>query len=151
MKKLIAFCLFLIYGLFISANEIRQELDIAWKDEKTANMLIKKLEANLNTETKGYLAAAYMMKSNHASMPWTKLNFFYKGKKMLDQSIIEQPENIEWRLFRYEVQIRIPKGLNYDNTKEDKIILQNYISNPQNKKKDEILYNKLIALNLPKR
>ena len=75
-----AFCLFLIYGLFVSANEIRQELDIAWKDEKIVNMLIKKLEANLKTETKGYLAAAYMMKSNHASMPWTKLNFFYKGK-----------------------------------------------------------------------
>ena len=43
------------------------------------------------------------------------------------------------------------KGLNYDNTKEDKIMLQNYISNSQNKKKDESLYNKLIALNLPKR
>lgn len=150
MKKLMAFCLFLIYGLSISANEIRQELDIAWKDEKTTNILIKKLEADLKPENKGYLAAAYMMKSNHASMPWTKLNYFYKGKKMLDQAITEQPENIEWRLFRYEVQIRIPKGLKYNNIEEDKKKFLDYLSNTQNRKKDETLYSKLTALNFKK-
>lgn len=150
MKKIIVSCLFLIYSLSFSAHEFRRELDIAWKDEKTTNLLIKKLEADLKPENKGYLAAAYMMKSNHASMPWTKLNYFYKGKKLLNQAIKEQPENIEWRLFRYEVQIRIPKGLKYNNIEEDKNKFLDYLSNPQNKKKDESLYSKLTALNLQK-
>ena len=104
----------------------------------------------MDSDTRGYLAAAYMMKSNHASMPWTKLSYFYKGKNLLDQSIEEQPNNIEWRLFRYEIQIRIPKGLKYNHMAEDRSILIAYKENRVNSKKDEDLYQKISLLKLNK-
>jgi hypothetical protein len=136
---------------FSFCNEtIRQELDIAWKNEKYADEFITKLEASLTKENQGYLAVAYMMKSNHASMPWTKLKYFYKGKNLLEKAIKEEPERVELRFFRYEIQIKIPKGLKYNNISEDKRIMLDYIQKEQNKMKDVSLYQKIKQLNLAK-
>ena len=129
---------------------MRRDLDIAWKNEKYANALIVKLETNTIKENQGYLAVAYIMKSNHSNMPWTKLNYFYKGKKLLEKAIKEEPERVELRFFRYEIQVKIPKGLRYNNIEEDKKMLLAYISNNQNKSKDLPLFHKIIQLNLVK-
>lgn len=144
---------FLFFSLItpIKANEaMRQELDLAWKNEKYADQLIAKLEKNTNDKNQGYLAVAYMMKSNHASMPWTKLKYFYKGKKTLEKAIESEPDRIELRIFRYEIQVKIPKALNYNNLEEDKKEMIDYLENEQNKKKDESIYAKILSLNLKK-
>jgi hypothetical protein len=127
---------------------MRYELDLAWKNEKYSDNLIVKLESNQTKETQGYLAVAYMMKSNHASMPWTKLKYFYKGKKLLEKAIKDEPERVELRFFRYEIQIKIPKGLNYNNIEEDKRLMLTYIQNETNISKDEKLFIKIQKLNL---
>lgn len=151
MKKLSAFFLYLVIFQNVFANELmRQELDMAWKNEKYNNELISKLEANSTKENQGYLAVAYMMKSNHANMPWNKLKYFYKGKRLLEKAIIEQPERIELRFFRYEIQKKIPKGLHYDNIEEDKQLMLAYLEKEENKKRDESLYVKISKLKLIK-
>jgi len=138
---------FLIFHAY--SNELmRYELDLAWKNEKYSDNLIVKLESNQTKETQGYLAVAYMMKSNHASMPWTKLKYFYKGKKLLEKAIKDEPERVELRFFRYEIQIKIPKGLNYNNIEEDKRLMLTYIQNETNISKDEKLFIKIQKLNL---
>ena len=149
--KLLTFIFFCFtFSLSFCNDSIRKELDIAWKNEKYADKFIAKLEANLSKDHQGYLAVAYMMKSNHALMPWTKLKYFYKGKHLLEKSIKEEPERVELRFFRYEIQIKIPKGLKYNNILEDKKIMLDYIQKEQNKMKDVSLYQKINQLNLAK-
>jgi hypothetical protein len=151
MKQLITTLLFFAFSSPIMANEaIRQELDLAWKNEKYADQLIAKLEKNATEKNQGYLAVAYMMKSNHASMPWTKLKYFFKGKKTLERAIVSEPDRVELRFFRYEIQVKIPKGLKYNNLEEDKKMMIIYLDNEQNKQKDESLYSKIQLLNLKK-
>ncbi|MCE2961854.1 MAG: hypothetical protein ACK567_07015 [Chitinophagales bacterium] len=151
MKQLITALLFFAFSSPIMANEaMRQELDLAWKNEKYADQLIAKLEKNTNEKNQGYLAVAYMMKSNHASMPWTKLKYFFKGKKTLEKAITNEPDRVELRFFRYEIQVKIPKGLKYNNLEEDKKMMIIYLENEQNKNKDESLYSKIQLLNLKK-
>lgn len=151
MKQLITALLFFAFSSPIMANEaMREELDLAWKNEKYADQLISKLEKNTNEKNQGYLAVAYMMKSNHASMPWTKLKYFYKGKKTLERAIVSEPDRVELRFFRYEIQVKIPKGLKYNNLEEDKKVMIVYLENEQNKKNDQSLYSKIQLLNLKK-
>jgi hypothetical protein len=151
MKQLITALLFFAFTSPFVANEaIRQELDLAWKNEKYADQLISKLEKNTNEKNQGYLAVAYMMKSNHASMPWTKLKYFFKGKKTLERAIVSEPDRVELRFFRYEIQVKIPKGLKYNNLEEDKKVMIVYLENEQNKKNDQSLYSKIQLLNLKK-
>ena len=150
MKLIIFFGLSLFLSNSFCNDTMRRDLDIAWKNEKYANALIVKLETNTIKENQGYLAVAYIMKSNHSNMPWTKLNYFYKGKKLLEKAIKEEPERVELRFFRYEIQVKIPKGLRYNNIEEDKKMLLAYISNNQNKAKDLHLFQKIIQLNLVK-
>ena len=150
MKLIIFFGLSLFLSNSFCNDTMRRDLDIAWKNEKYANALIVKLETNTIKENQGYLAVAYIMKSNHSNMPWTKLNYFYKGKKLLEKAIKEEPERVELRFFRYEIQVKIPKGLRYNNIEEDKKMLLAYISNNQNKSKDLPLFHKIIQLNLVK-
>ena len=150
MKLIIFISLSLFLSNSFCNDTMRRDLDIAWKNEKYANALIVKLETNMIKENQGYLAVAYIMKSNHSNMPWTKLNYFYKGKKLLEKAIKEEPERVELRFFRYEIQVKIPKGLRYNNIEEDKKMLLAYISNNQNKSKDLPLFHKIIQLNLVK-
>jgi hypothetical protein len=150
MKLLISIFFCFAFSNCFCNETLRKELDIALRDEKFTNEFISRLEAKLSKENQGYLASAYMMKSNHASMPWTKLKYFYKGKKLLEKAINEEPDRVELRFFRYEIQTKIPKGLNYNNIDEDKKILLGYIQKEINKNKDSDLYQKIQQLNLTK-
>lgn len=143
-KYLIVFFCFIICQTY--ANEYRQKLDSAWKSEKYSNRLIDELEEKNSKHLEGYLAVAYMMKSNHAVMPWTKLKYFYKGKNLLELAIKDNPKNIEWIYYRYEIQSRIPKGLKYNNLLEDLKKLRHYISDISNKKQDLNLYQQILKL-----
>lgn len=148
-----ALAIFIFFSLTLKASHdesIRKDLGIALVDEKKADEMIAQLEKNLIKEHQGYLAVAYMMKSNHASMPWNKLKYFYKGKKLLEKAIKDEPDRIELRFFRYEIQTKIPKGLNYNNMEEDKKYMLKYIQKEENKKLDENLYTKIKLLKIDK-
>ncbi len=124
----------------------RSKLDSAWKNEVYNERFIKCLESKGLKKEQGYLAVAYIMKSNHASMPWTKLKYFHKGKNLLEQTIKENPNVVEWIFYRHEIQRRIPKGLNYNNLKEDLETLKNFVAVKENKHEDESLYSYILKL-----
>ncbi len=66
-----------------------------------------------------YVASAIMMKAEHTRLPHHKLEFFLKGKKMLERFISQHPESIEGRYVRLLVQSHSPKFLGYNDHIED--------------------------------
>ena len=134
MKKILVFILSTaLCTSNLLSNDYRSKLDKAWTEKDYTEKLIEELEKKNTKKTRGFLAVAYIMKSNHAQMPWTKLKYFYKGKKLLERSIAESPNNIELIYYRYEIQRRIPKGLNYNHIKHDKELLEAFLKNIKNK------------------
>jgi hypothetical protein len=144
MKRIILTIIFLTIALtFKASNVYRHKLDSAWKIEKSCNQLIKELEKNISTTSMGYLGVAYIMKSNHVSLPWVKIANFNKGKNLLEKAIAQNPTNIEMIFYRYEIQTRVPKILNYDSIAQDRKDLKAYINNKENMSIDIELYKKI--------
>lgn len=100
-----------------------------------ANKFIEKLKNDSSPEAKGYNAAMILMKSRYVKGPFSKLKFFKKGKKILDQDISENPNSIEIRYIRFLMQKQIPKFLGYNKNIEEDF---------------NIIFNKLLTSNLSK-
>jgi tetratricopeptide (TPR) repeat protein len=143
--KNIVFAILILPNLLLS-NEYRAKLDSALKYEKAADKYILELEKKLTTENLAYYGVICIMKSNHAGFPYTKLKYFYRGKKHLEKAITLYPNNIEFIYYRYEIQIKIPAGLNYDNKAEDLKKLKQFIVNKENQKSDPSLYTQILKI-----
>ncbi len=144
MKILVLATLFLPNLLW--SNEYRVKLDSALRFEKYADKYISEFEKNIKPETLAYYGVFCIMKSNHASFPFTKLKYFNRGKKSLEKAIAIYPNNIEYIYYRYEIQIKIPSGLGYNNKKEDLKKLKLYVENKENKKLDPNLYIQILKI-----
>lgn len=140
--KILVFAVLFFPNLLIS-NEYRAKLDSALKYENAADKYISELEKKLSAENMAYYGVICIMKSNHASFPYTKLKYFYRGKKHLEKAIALNPNNIEYIYYRHEIQLKIPKGLGYDNKSTDLIKLKEYIAKKENQKLDVNLYNQI--------
>ncbi len=136
------FLSFFLYGIIFDSNgnHYRQMLDSALKSEKYNDILIAKLQSKSGQENIGYLGVAYVMKSNHCCFPFTKLKYFNKGKVLLDKCISSLSNNIEFVFYRYTIQKKIPRALNYNNLAEDYKRLKNYLLQTNNKQHDPDLY-----------
>lgn len=140
----VLFALLLWYGMDVQVKtQWRNELGKAEYSEETTDKLIRQLESLRTNETQGYLAVAYMMKSNHCSFPFTKLKYFNKGKRILEQAIQASPNDMELLFFRYNIQKRIPKALGYNHLAHDQIKLKAYTSVLENESKDPALFYKI--------
>jgi hypothetical protein len=140
--KSIALFLLLVPSAILADN-YREKLDSAWIHEFYADMLIQRWSKKVDNSNMGYLAVACMMKSNHASFPFTKLKYFNKGRKLLEKAIELNPHSMELIFFRFEIQRRLPAILAYDNRKEDATRLRNFLTHKENKKMDGGLYSKI--------
>lgn len=144
MKNLIFACL--LFPNFLFSNEYRIKLDSALRFEKNAEIYIQELEKKLTSDNIAYYGVICIMKSNHASFPFTKLKYFNRGKKALEKAISIFPNNIEYIYYRYEIQLKIPSGLGYNNKVEDLKKLKAYIEKKENKKTDVALYNQILKI-----
>ena len=140
MKKIVLFFIALACFQVSFANEYRDKLKQALVDEDKNEELIQELEKKNSPALSGFLGVAYVMKSNHAILPWKKLKFFYKGKKLLDNAIDANPHNIELIYYRNEIQRKIPRGLNYNHLEADTAKLMDYLKDEHNKERDRDLY-----------
>jgi len=79
---------------------------------------------------KGYIAVCYMIEAKHIHNPSSKLNYFDKGRNLLDNAIKNNPDNIELKFLRICVQANTPFFLGYNKQIEtDKaFILSKYSS-----------------------
>lgn len=89
---------------------------------------VMNLEKDKSVRASAYFGVATMMQAEVYSNPFTKLSYFKKGKKLLEEAIAKSPDDAELRFLRYTVQVEVPGILNYnDAIDEDKAVLDKYI------------------------
>ncbi|MDO5509204.1 MAG: hypothetical protein Q4F57_00775 [Weeksellaceae bacterium] len=132
MKFVILFiALFLSIGSFAQNQNLRQELDQAEKSKKAAEAFMKKLQ---NTSAKtasidGYTAMTHFILARETSNPFTRMKHFREGKELLEKTIKQEPNQLEWRFYRYMVQDGAPAMLGYkDQLSTDLQFIRNNIS-----------------------
>lgn len=94
--------------------EIREKYGNIQSEQELINF-IDLLETVDCIKSGPYLASATMQKAQFAIAPWTKYNYFRKGKKHLEEFIEKYPDNIEARYVRFLVQTHAPFFLGYNN------------------------------------
>ena len=116
-----------------------------------AEEFIIRLKHDSSPESKGYAASMNFIKSQHVKFPLTKLKYFKKGRKALDNIININSQNVEIRYIRFLMQKQIPKFLGYNkHIDEDFKVIANGIEkdNLSNEIKSIILTNMLAVENL---
>ena len=84
-----------------------------------AEEYIKRLQNDSSPEAMGYAASMNFIKSHFVNFPFTKLKYFKRGKKALDDLIYGNPKNVEIRYIRFLMQKQIPKFLGYNKHMEE--------------------------------
>lgn len=76
-----------------------------------------------------YMATAIMKQAEYVSSPLKKLQYFKKGKAMLENYIVKYPSDLEARYVRVMVQKNVPSILGYsDKILSDKKFIYAHIS-----------------------
>ncbi len=114
----------------ISMEEIRESYKVCNVSKENAEdfyKLTKKALDNKEAIYQGYHGAALALKASFSWNPVSKLSYFNKGKKMIDDAIKLDLDNIELRMIRLSIQSNVPKIIGYyKNIEEDKnFILEN--------------------------
>lgn len=116
--------LLLIISYFLTSvglNDVRETYFLAVNSEEKTDLLIELTKENKSTLYTAYLGVGYTLKASFGYNPIKKLDNFEKGKKLIDSSVKNSPENVEIRFLRLTVQEGSPALLNYkDNIKKDR-------------------------------
>jgi hypothetical protein len=110
-------------------KDVRILYQQASREERSCRLLIEILspdDRNTNALFEGYKASATMMMAKYCVNPFSKLSYFKKGKRMLEDAIHFKPDNIELRFLRFAIQSESPFFLGYNDAVEmdKKIILK---------------------------
>ncbi|HSN07652.1 MAG TPA: hypothetical protein VLS85_01380 [Hanamia sp.] len=136
MKKLL-FVGLLFFAQITFANtpsigEIRSLYEKSVNDESACNKLIEMLSPyneNNNPLYAGYKASAIMMMAKHVFNPFSKMSYFKKGKRILENAIKADEKNIELRFLRFNAQTHMPSFLGYNgDIKKDQAFLESSFS-----------------------
>src|SRR5699024_1057293 len=95
-------------------GEVRALYQRAVTDEDAAEMLINMMKPFIsknNPHWAGYKASVTMLLAEHTLNPFKKLKYFNKGKKMLQEAVEADRENIELRFLRFTAQSNAPSFL----------------------------------------
>lgn len=103
------------------------------ESKQTAQSLLSILEKQeQNAFILGYKGATKMVMAKHVFNPFTKLNYFNTGKKLLNTAISKDSENVELIFLRYATQVSAPSVLGYNKHIEgDKKLILRKLSNDQ--------------------
>lgn len=73
----------------------------------------------------GYQGIAKTLLGKHSFNPVNKVNYFNKGKKILEEALAIAPENVELRYLRLTLQENVPSFLGYsDRIHEDRAFIR---------------------------
>ncbi len=135
---MIRFLIFFFLGTSLMAAQNSQIEKARYLYNKAANEEKAALELLDLTEKKneeepvllGYKAAGHMMMAKHVGNPFKKMSHFNKGKKILNNALEADKQNLELRFLRFAVQAEAPAFLGYrENLEEDKLLLINGVGN----------------------
>ena len=134
MKPFTLFIFILTFSMFSAqhTHKYRILINNAEKSSSSADEFLNYVQSQYQQTKrpifKALTGVGYFFQAKHSYSPFTKMSYFRKGKELLDDSIREEPGNLEMRLLRYLSQLKSPAILGYKhNMKEDKQFLrQNY-------------------------
>jgi hypothetical protein len=72
-----------------------------------------------NNLMSAYYGVNLILKSKYLKNPFKKLEYFEKGREILENAIIKEPDNIELIFLRYTVQKKTPSILMYKKDIEE--------------------------------
>lgn len=72
-----------------------------------------------NNLISAYYGVHLILKSKYLKNPFKKIKYFEKGRKILEDAIIKEPDNIELIFLRYTVQKNTPSILMYKKDIEE--------------------------------
>jgi hypothetical protein len=84
------------------------------KNCKALLELLNPISEKQNPLLGGYKGCATMIMAKHAFNPFTKLSYFNKGKKILEQAVATDTSNVELRYLRFTIQTNSPTFLGYN-------------------------------------
>jgi len=122
-------CMTLLLSLVCFASiaqpdNIRQSYLNARNAEGIQNFLALSEQLNLYVAAeKAYRGVALAMYADIAEGLYTKLDYFNRGKELIEAAIKEQPHNPEIRFLRISVQAEAPLMLGYSGAIEDDLHL----------------------------
>lgn len=123
LGKILTLFVFLSSRLHAFAQEIQcQKLFISAQNEPAKQEFYNYCAniSNRNNTQQAYFGVATAMYAELVSNPAEKLNYFSKGKELLEKSIANDYWNEELRFLRYSVQDKAPWMLQYhDKLEED--------------------------------
>lgn len=123
LRKILTLFAFLSSSLHSFAQEIQcQKLFISAQNEPAKQEFYNYCAniSNRNNTQQAYFGVATAMYAELVSNPAEKLNYFGKGKELLEKSIANDYWNEELRFLRYSVQDKAPWMLQYhDKLEED--------------------------------
>jgi len=134
-----------LFGQKLSLKEIRKDFKIGHKDELTCTKHLEMLEEYADCPVeRGYEAAYHMFMAKHTGNPFKKMGYFKSGKKMLEEEIADNPNEIELRYIRLCIQYYIPAYLGYKaNIEEDKDFLVDNLYKLKDQETKQLIYTYL--------
>nr|WP_068887161.1 hypothetical protein [Pedobacter panaciterrae] len=137
---------FLIMLLFVTESyagepeiqQVKELFEASASSKVSANQLLKLLtEVGPSSSPLliCYSGAAEMMQAKYVFNPLNKFKRFKKGKKLIEEAVKKDPENIEIRFLRFVIQTNLPGFLNYDgHIEQDKSYLMANLKTTGDKK-----------------
>ncbi len=117
----------------ITVEKIRDAYKVCNQSKEHANTFYEITKQGLQNKGaiyKGYHGAALALKASYSWNPISKMSYFNKGRKIIDEAIQAEPNNIELRMIRSSIQTNVPKILGYHkNIEEDRDFILNNVEN----------------------
>lgn len=134
MKKIVGFFFLLIVSINVfSQDTVMVELRKLFYLATISESYIDKTEEYINSNPTNNAFGSYQsmllfMQAKYAINPYSKLNYFKKGRTKMEETLTLYPNNIENRFLRLAIQTKLPGFLGYrSSVQEDKeFILKNY-------------------------
>ncbi|HMR20247.1 MAG TPA: hypothetical protein PKA53_13170 [Sphingobacterium sp.] len=132
-------------GQTINLDDIRKDFNKGIKDEELCHRHWRNLEKHAkSTVEKGYQAAFHMFMAKHTGNPIKKMHYFNGGKKLLEQQIVADANNIELRFIRLCIQYYIPDFLGYkEDIEKDKVFMRDNLYKLQDEDVKSLIYRYL--------
>lgn len=132
MKLLLSLLLWFSFVGNPDLDSIRKAYPDVNKSEANAKSFVEKLSGVSNNDDKilvAYKAAAILLDSKFEKKLKEKMNRFKEGAKLLESTIVSEPNNIEIRMIRLSIQENVPGITGYKkNIKEDKKYITTHYS-----------------------
>ncbi|MFD2744264.1 MULTISPECIES: hypothetical protein [Sphingobacterium] len=141
---------YLCYAQKVDLNGVRENFNQGVKNRDLCEKYHTHLQEAAKTPVeKGYKAAFHMFMAKHTANPIKKMSYFKDAKKMLEDVIKANPNEVELRFIRLCIQYYSPKYLGYHSEVEnDKKFVMNNLHKLSDKQAKQLIYDYLDGANM---